>query len=206
MTGYRCSRRIFDPLGSSGCLRKIYEGERDANGARHGKGKTTFPNGDVYTGEYVSGLKQGKGVYKWRNGAVYSGDYVANTRDGFGTFVYPDGSRYKGEFVRGRRQGKGTFLYANSDSYTGDWAEDVKHGHGTYVYGTNGVKRVGLWEKGEFKGEGELVYQDHSLFGTFTSEKTLTGVAKLAYSKNHVIFVPAQHALPPLPKNDDEEK
>ncbi|KXS18461.1 hypothetical protein M427DRAFT_109636 [Gonapodya prolifera JEL478] len=184
----------------------VYEGDRDANGARHGKGKTTFPNGDMYIGEYVNGLKQGKGVYRWKNGAIYSGDYVANAREGRGTFVYPDGSRYKGDFVRGRRQGNGTYLFANADSYSGEWAEDLRHGNGTYIYGGSGVKRIGVWEKGVFKGAGELVYQDHSLSGTFSAEKSMSGLVKLTFGKDHDISVPAQFAFAPAIKSEEEEK
>lgn len=41
-----------------------YEGERNENEERHGKGKAILPNGDVYEGEYVNGKRHGHGVYR----------------------------------------------------------------------------------------------------------------------------------------------
>ena len=37
-----------------------YEGDRHPESlARHGKGKTTLPNGDTYDGDYVDGVRSG---------------------------------------------------------------------------------------------------------------------------------------------------
>lgn len=41
-----------------------YEGERNEDEERHGKGKATLPNGDVYEGQYVHGKRHGQGTYK----------------------------------------------------------------------------------------------------------------------------------------------
>jgi len=41
-----------------------YEGERNEDEQRHGKGKATLPNGDVYEGQYVNGKRHGEGTYK----------------------------------------------------------------------------------------------------------------------------------------------
>ena len=40
-----------------------YEGERNAKEERHGKGKATFPNGDMYDGLYEHGKRHGQ-VYQ----------------------------------------------------------------------------------------------------------------------------------------------
>ncbi len=65
---------------------------------RHGKGKNTFQNGDIYEGSYANGQRSGSGVYKWKvTGARYIGEYSKNLKHGQGTMVYPDGSRYKGK-------------------------------------------------------------------------------------------------------------
>ena len=39
-----------------------YQGEM-FKGKPYGKGTTTFPNGDVHTGNYVKGKREGHGVY-----------------------------------------------------------------------------------------------------------------------------------------------
>ena len=51
-----------------------YQGEM-MGGKPHGKGVTTYDNGDVYQGEYVKGKRQGRGVYTFADGEKYAGDY-----------------------------------------------------------------------------------------------------------------------------------
>ena len=43
-----------------------YEGERNEAGERHGLGKATLKNGDVYEGQYIKGLREGEGTYKFK--------------------------------------------------------------------------------------------------------------------------------------------
>jgi len=45
----------------------VYEGEKKDGDAtlQHGKGKATYPNGDVYEGEYQEGKRHGQGTYRW---------------------------------------------------------------------------------------------------------------------------------------------
>lgn len=43
-----------------------YEGERNEAGERHGLGKATLQNGDIYEGSYVKGLREGEGTYKFK--------------------------------------------------------------------------------------------------------------------------------------------
>jgi radial spoke head protein 1 len=74
----------------------VYEGTRNEEKKRHGKGKNTFSNGDVYEGEYVDGKRHGNGTYTWKAGHFYRGGFVSNVRHGEGYFVYPDGSKYNG--------------------------------------------------------------------------------------------------------------
>ena len=44
-----------------------YQGEM-LGGKPNGKGRTTFPNGDTYEGEYEKGRRQGYGVYSFSDG------------------------------------------------------------------------------------------------------------------------------------------
>ena len=41
-----------------------YEGDRNEEEERHGKGKAKLPNGDVYEEEYSHGKRHGQGTYK----------------------------------------------------------------------------------------------------------------------------------------------
>jgi radial spoke head protein 1 len=51
----------------------VYEGDRNGDKQRHGRGKNTFPNGDVYEGQYVNGRRYGEGTYIWKAGHKYTG-------------------------------------------------------------------------------------------------------------------------------------
>lgn len=44
-----------------------YEGERNEQNERHGNGKATYGNGDVYTGEFKNGVRHGDGKYMFKN-------------------------------------------------------------------------------------------------------------------------------------------
>jgi len=102
-------------VGSSpdGLLEYVYEGDF-VNGKKHGKGKYTWSNGDMYEGDFVDGdFATGKGIEfverAWFEeqgpGSVYWSD-IAN---------YFEGCRYEGGFVDGKMQGKGKFIF--SDGY-----------------------------------------------------------------------------------------
>ena len=46
---------------------KSYEGDRNENEERHGKGIAHLPNGDIYEGEYVNGKRHGKVRFRFDN-------------------------------------------------------------------------------------------------------------------------------------------
>lgn len=145
----------------------VYEGERNEVGERHGKGKNTFPNGDLFEGTYANGKRNGYGIYKWKSGARYVGEYKDNLRSGQGFFIYPDGSKYKGAYLSGKRHGEGTYLYVNNDVYQGSWVNDMRHGTGTYIFSSAGSKKRGQWINGIMEGPGEIIHADHNVSGNF---------------------------------------
>ncbi|KAJ3124415.1 prolactin receptor [Nowakowskiella sp. JEL0407] len=161
-----------------------YVGERNEAKERHGKGRNTFPNGDIYDGMYENGKRSGTGTYIWKNGTRYIGEFKDNKRNGQGQFVYLDGSFYKGQFENGRRNGTGVFKYANGDEYDGQWKDDLKHGKGTYTFGSLKSKKKGIWEQGILKGPGEIVHADHKIIGTFTENDVMQAPAKIQFTSN----------------------
>jgi hypothetical protein len=58
---------------------------------KHGKGKCTYSDGDIYEGNYSDDMRNGYGVYKYTNGNIYWGNYVNDVRSGKG----------KSEFITG---------------------------------------------------------------------------------------------------------
>ncbi|KAJ1505907.1 Radial spoke head 1 [Coelomomyces lativittatus] len=149
-----------------------YVGDRAATGERHGKGTNTFPNGDVYEGEYEAGQRQGHGMYTWKKlKAKYIGQYFQNRRHGDGLFAYPDGSRYKGQFKNGLRHGQGTYLYADGDTFQGQWDNNLKHGTGVYTFAASESKIEGTWDQGWLSGETLIRRSDHVIHGVYTPIK-----------------------------------
>lgn len=80
-------------------MKKVYEGERNEAGERHGEGRATLPGGHTYQGQYDCGLRHGRGEYQMaRSGARYCGEWQRGHRHGLGVCVFEDGSHYQGEF------------------------------------------------------------------------------------------------------------
>lgn len=128
----------------------VYQGARDAEGAKSGLGQTLFPNGDMFTGEYKANVRSGTGTYYWASeGMIYTGQWHNNVRHGVGRQIYPDGGRYYGSWVNDKRNGEGRYTYPDGSSYSGAWVDDVKHGFGTYAF-VDGSQYVGTFVEGEF--------------------------------------------------------
>lgn len=90
-----------------------YEGERNGEGERHGRGVYRFADGGVYEGSWVDNLQEGWGAMRYASGSVYEGTWRGGMQDGRGIFRFVSGSEYDGEWVRGKRHGKATYRYAD---------------------------------------------------------------------------------------------
>ena len=44
----------------------------------------------------------GHGIFTWPDGRIYTGNYVEDKKHGFGKFVWPDGKVYEGEWNDGK--------------------------------------------------------------------------------------------------------
>lgn len=157
----------------------LYEGDRNEQGERHGKGKARLPNADIYEGEYRHGYRHGFGKYVFKKlkgqsrSACYIGYYEKNKKNGQGTFLYPDGAKFEGSWKDDLREGFGTYYYTNADSYRGEWAKDKRNGHGTYTYAASGMVYEGQWIEGKRSGMFVLVYINKSSIYTLEDCKAL---------------------------------
>ena len=80
-------------MGSEMCIRDSYK-----DGKRHGKGKLTIANGNVYEGDWKHDRRNGKGKETYASGNVYEGDFKDNKMHGSCLFTFATGGMYKGGY------------------------------------------------------------------------------------------------------------
>lgn len=71
------------------------------NNRMNGQGKLTYPNGDVYEGNFVNGVFNGHGTFKSGMGWSYTGEFKKGQADGQGKLIAKDKKIYKGKFKQG---------------------------------------------------------------------------------------------------------
>lgn len=77
-----------------------YTGPVDGKERPHGDGVAKDQNG-TYAGEFEHGARHGKGKYEFNNGDVYEGTFDQN-HFGSGTYTYKSGVKFVGEFKNDR--------------------------------------------------------------------------------------------------------
>jgi hypothetical protein len=105
-----------DASPQSGSPREVgvYEGERNAEGQREGRGACWYDNGIVYVGDWRANVPDGRGKIVYPSGDVFEGDFRAGTRDGSGTFAFPDGRVEVARYVQGANsRGEGAMWSAD---------------------------------------------------------------------------------------------
>ena len=90
------------------------------NSQRHGYGTETYPDGNIYEGEYKDDRRNGKGTYKHHDGAKYVGEFKNNLPHGKGTAFASDNTiLQEGEWFEGAPP-KGTETDDDIVSYEGE--------------------------------------------------------------------------------------
>ena len=126
------------------------------DGKRDGVGTMTYPNGDVYTGEWKESKMHGVGTYKYKaSDDIYSGAYVEGLKEGAGTYEFGkcksklDGTWEGGTFKEGEWQ------FKDAGSYVGTFAKDGQPiGPGKY----NFLTATGdlITQEGAYEMDGEV--------------------------------------------------
>ncbi|EFC46511.1 predicted protein, partial [Naegleria gruberi] len=188
----------------------VYNGEKNENGEKHGRGILMLPNGSVFEGEfrnnsyangklvYVTGEQyEGKfiddlpdddnGVFRFANMSVYTGQVKKGQLTGVGELKYKDGGIYKGSFVNGKREGKGSFEFYEGNQkvrhYDGDWENDSMSGQGTLINTTIQQVYTGQFKNNVYHGQGIFNFQTRSLeFEGDMIDSRKNGFGKLVYS------------------------
>jgi hypothetical protein len=120
------------------------------NGQRHGQGKMTYPDGNVYEGSFFMGKKQGTegSMFYAASGDRYIGPWKNDQPNGQGVYYFASKERYEGSFVNGVFEGEGTMYYPDGAYYAGEWSNNKKHGRGVFHY-SDGAEKHGQWEMGK---------------------------------------------------------
>eukprot|EP01083_Nonionella_stella_P278811 948225_1 len=83
------------------------------------KGKSTYPSGATYEGDYQGTKRHGTGTYRFSNGDVYKGEWKNGKMCGKGEYTR-NGNVYKGEWKNGEMCGKGEYTFRNGNVSIGD--------------------------------------------------------------------------------------
>ena len=83
-----------------------------SGGYRHGQGKITFLNGDIYQGSFVYNKLAGGGTYTYKSleksgEKITASSFVDGKPHGYGTHIFPFNVQYEGPFVNGEKQREG---------------------------------------------------------------------------------------------------
>jgi len=113
------------------------------------EGTFTYPNGQVYIGQWEFLERNGRGTMKYADGRVYIGEFKSGLRHGKGVLTWPSGRRYEGEFVRGKRTGKGIMTYPDGRVYKGDFLDGERSGSGVMTF-PNGERLEGQFVEGNY--------------------------------------------------------
>ncbi len=156
-----------------------YDGEWK-EGKKTGKGKFVWKNGGNFVGEWLNGLRHGHGVEtypendKW-NRISYDGEWKDGERTGNGTFIWKNRGKYVGAWLNGWKHGHGVETYPENDQSSGIgsmiWQlikinflpNNLKNNHGVTNIAHDGdnneISYDGEWKKGQYSGEGTLIYK-----------------------------------------------
>jgi len=176
-------------------------------GKRHGKGKQTWANGDIYKGDWEYNSRSGHGIFIFFNGDIYEGEFKEGKRHGKGKLTLADGDIYEGDYKEGKRHGKGKLTRA-AVIYEGDWENDFPSGYGIFsrgggtVYegelkegkrhgkgkqtGASGDIYEGDWENDTFSGYGILSYKDGTVYEGDYKEGKHHGKGKITWADGDI--------------------
>lgn len=150
----------------------VYEGEFK-DGRRHGFGVfTERGTGNVYEGEWHRDLRHGSGVLtSGLKDFIYDGHWENDMRQGYGHCVIRGCETYSGNWSCNQFHGTGKYIDAEGAVYEGEFALGKKHGVGKQSSSAGGASYTGEWQDGVREGIGVAVFLDGSTYsGSWKSD------------------------------------
>ena len=196
---------------------RIYQGDLNKNGERHGFGKYTTPlydligmwkndkfngwgriirhNGQIYEGKFVNGIINGKGIFIDKNKNKYVGDFVNMKKCGEGKWITKN-MVYEGEFHNNKIDGKGKIKFFNSGiEYIGTFKNEQIDGYGIFKW-VNGDEYEGEVKNGKMHGKGTYKYNNGKTYngiffnGKIVDEKEASKIHKdIKIKKTNSLFI-----------------
>ena len=136
---------------------KIYQGDLNLIGERHGIGKFITPY-YVLIGMWKNDTFSGWGRESRCNGDTFEGRFENGIINGKGIFMNSKNSKYIGDFKNMKRWGKGK-LATDKIIYEGDFYNNMIHGKGRIKFLENSVEYIGNFNSNKIDGRGVIKFK-----------------------------------------------
>ena len=137
---------------------KIYQGDLNLVGERHGFGKFTTSY-YVQIGIWKNDKFSGWGRESRCNGDTFEGRFENGLINGKGIFMNAKNNKYIGDFKNMKRWGKGK-LATDKIIYEGEFYNDMIHGKGRIKFLKNSVEYIGNFNNNKIDGKGLIKFKN----------------------------------------------
>jgi hypothetical protein len=167
----------------------VYEGDF-CNYQREGEGiLTERSTGNVYDGSWKKDLRHGHGILmSGTRDFIYDGNWEQDMRTGYGNCVIRDCESYAGEWKNNQFHGMGKYSDAEGNIYEGEFSFGKKHGAGKEEYAYKKEIYRGEWQNGQRHGIGDATYPDGSIYsgGWMHDQRHGEGTLTLASGEKYI--------------------
>ena len=164
---------------------KIYLGDLNENGQRHGIGKliTAYY---VLIGMWKKDKLTGWGRECRRNGDVFEGKFVNGIINGKGFFIDINKNKYIGDFINMKRWGKGKWT-TNKIIYLGEFYNNKIHGKGKIKFLKSGIEYSGTFKKGQIDAYGVFKWKNGDIYEGEVKNGKMHGMGKYKFNNGKII-------------------